>query len=80
MRDGSLSTAEKFVLEKSNSGRNTQHRTRIPNNSEVCYQVRDFEKSIRAARAHITATEVAAFMEEKTSFLLSMKKMGDMRN
>ena len=40
------------------------------------YQVRDFVTSNRAARAHITATEVAAFMEEKNIISIKYEENG----
>ena len=70
-RGGTLLTPENFVLEKQSSEKNTQYRIRIPNSSEVFYQVRDFVTYNRAARAHITATEVTAFMEQEN--IISIK-------
>ena len=77
---GTLLTADNFVTGKSNSRRNTHHHTRIPNSSYVFYQVRDFVTSNRAARANMTATEVAALTGEKISFLSTMTKMVNIRN
>ncbi len=50
--------------QKTQSGTNTLRTSRILNNRDVFHRVRDFVKSRRAARAHITATEVATFMQE----------------
>ena len=64
-RNENLSSTENFVTQKTQSGTNTLQTTRVSNNCDVFYQVRDFVTSKRAARAHKTATEVTLFMQEK---------------
>ncbi len=63
-RDKNLSCIENFENQKTHSGTNALQTTRILNNRDAFHQVRDFVTSRSAVRAHITATEVAVFMQE----------------
>ena len=65
------------MTQKTQSGTNTLQTTCVSNNREVFYQARDCVTSKRAARAHITATEVTLFIQENG--IISIKYDGNVQ-